>query len=259
MIVRKSAARRMLVLGLALTALIVPSTANAASGDLIPDLRMARLRDMRIQVTSNGARLLRFSSTIVNEGDGRFVVHGNRSSTGSPWIVRQKIKNADGSYRWIRTTAGLQYTGDGHDHWHIKNMASYELFALTDTGTALRRGAKVGFCFFDTTAHNLSLPGAPQRPKYRESTCGIRNSTHIWMGLSHGWGDTYPWNFYKQWIDISGVPAGRYRVCVTTDKANRFRELNESNNATWTDISIGARGTGLTVLGWGRSSCQTRA
>ncbi len=229
---------RALMLGGLAAVLLFPTSASAAPGDLMPDLGIGAIRDILIQKPASGGRLLRFSSTMTNRGAGPFIVHGFRDSSSDPWLVRQKIRNSDGGYRWIDTAAGLKFTGDGHNHWHIKRTANYDLYALTDTGTTLRTGAKVGFCFFDTTAIDRSLPGAPQSAQYRESTCGVSSSTHVWMGLSVGWGDTYPWNFYKQWIDISRLPPGSYRICVTVDRANDFRETNEENNQSYADVVI---------------------
>jgi hypothetical protein len=69
------------------------------------------------------------------------------------------------------------------------------------------------------------------------------------VGLSVGWGDIYPWNFVFQWIDISGLPGGRYRVRATVDLRNDYDESIEDDNCTWSIIDIPApgNGTGVTV------------
>ncbi len=45
-----------------------------------------------------------------------------------------------------------------------------------------------------------------------------------------GWADIYPWDFSGQYIDVTGVPAGEYLLCVTADPAKRFRQVSTSND-----------------------------
>lgn len=231
-----------------------PQAVAAAPADRLPDLRMARIRDLRVQATSSGRRLLRFTTWIVNVGAGPFEVRGRRLSTSaSTMSVAQRIYNNAGGYRTIRTPAVMRYTGDGHDHWHAQRIAIYELWSEANP-TVVRRGAKVGFCFFDSNAYNLSLSRAPRSRRYFESSCGIRRSTSARMGISVGWADSYPWNFAYQWVDISGLKPGIYMLRVTVDKENWFRESNDRNNCNWSQIRIG-RGSTVRVLAVGTNRC----
>ena len=70
------------------------------------------------------------------------------------------------------------------------------------------------------------------------------------MGTSRGWGDIYRWSIAFQWIDITGLPNGDYKVRVTVDTpfatGGRFRESDDSNNRSWTKIHIGT--SNVTIL-----------
>ncbi|HEV2091988.1 MAG TPA: lysyl oxidase family protein, partial [Rubrobacter sp.] len=77
------------------------------------------------------------------------------------------------------------------------------------------------------------------------------------MGLSRGWGDTYFANLVGQYLDITGVADGRYRLLVTADGnstvgTDRFLESDETNNSTWVDLQI--TGNTVTVLQYGPSA-----
>lgn len=227
------------------------SPANAAD-DRLPDLRMAPLRDFRIEVAS-GRRLLRFTAIMVNAGPGHFETRGSRPSTSvTEMSVSQVIFDTGGGSRTVPTSAVARYSGDGHDHWHVQQMMSYTLWP-TSGATTLSRGAKVGYCFFDTTPWNLSLPGARSSSYYQEAWCGIRTALTSRTGISVGWGDSYPWHFAYQWIDITNLPAGEYYVQSTVDADNRFLETNNGNNCTWNRIRIPATGSTVSQLSSGTS------
>lgn len=229
---------------------MVPVAPVSAASDKLPDLRIARVTDFTIQRTSSGRRLLRFSGMMVNVGKGPLEVRARRASTKKPWIVDQVIFRTGGGTRRIRTTATMKYAGDGHDHWHVRQMMSYHLWSANGTVKA----AKIGFCFFDTNRRNSALPGAPKSKKYGQAGCGRRSSLHTKNGISVGWGDLYPRNFAFQWIDITGVPAGTYIVRAAVDLYGRFKESSETNNCTWSRISFKATGSKVKVLATG-SAC----
>lgn len=225
-----------LALCLALSAMLVAGNSSVvAATDRLPDLRMAPLRDFRI-VTEGGRRLLRFTAIMVNAGPGHFETRGSRSSTSTTHMaVSQAISNTSGGSRTVPTNAVAHYSGDGHDHWHVQNMMDYTVWPTSGAST-FARGEKVGFCFFDTTPWSLSLPGARGSSYYREQWCGTRASLTARTGISVGWGDSYPWHFAYQWIDITGLPAGEYYVQSTVDPENQFLETNNGNNCTWNRI-----------------------
>jgi hypothetical protein len=125
----------------------------AAATDRLPDLGMARLRDLSIDTTTRpGRRLLRFTTIIVNIGAGPFETVGRRPDTTTPQMtVAQRIRTSAGTYRQVSTPAVMFWAGDGHDHWHVRDVEAYRLSRL-DNGRRVGTGAKHGFCYFDNTA-----------------------------------------------------------------------------------------------------------
>lgn len=50
----------------------------------------------------------------------------------------------------------------------------------------------------------------------------------------------YRYNLPDQYIDVTGLPAGRYRLHAMADDDGRFLEANESNNRAWIDVKLGS-------------------
>jgi hypothetical protein len=189
--VRRSAA--LILVGVAVAAMLAlgrPPVAGAAA-DRLPDLGMARLRDLSIDTTTRlGRRLLRFTTIIVNIGAGPFETIGRRpDTTTAQMAVAQRIYNSAGSYREVRTPTVMFWAGDGHDHWHVRDVEAYRLLRL-DNGRRVGTGAKHGFCYFDNTAYRLGLAGAPTSPVY--GGCGARGDLRVKTGVSVGWGGHLP-------------------------------------------------------------------
>ena len=213
-------------------AMVVSRPAGAAT-DRLPDLGMARLTNIQIQNTNDGRQLLRFDTKIVNIGAGAFEVHGSRPDTStSTMSVTQRIFDDAGGYRDVPTTAQMYYAGDGHNLWHVRNLESYTLTRL-DNGAKVGRGAKEGFCFFDNYRF-----GSTADPFYLGCANNQPDALAVTMGLSPGWGDTYSWSTVGQYIDVTNLTSGRYKLRATADKANWFEESNETNNFTWANVQI---------------------
>jgi hypothetical protein len=231
-------------------------TGTPGANALLPDIRVHRLDRTAGQdpsgnhgyfiTTAGGAKLLKFPAITANVGDGPLEIRGTRSSSSATdWVGRQVVKNSDGSSTTLGDTgASFFYAGDGHNHWHIRDFDKYEL--LDSTGQFLKTGEKHGFCFEDNTTRDSTWtqqPSGPQpsSPQYpNQTSCGVGqpNATSIVHGLSVGWADTYPSSLPDQAIDITGIPDGTYKVRVTADASNFWREKNESNNVAQSTVRI---------------------
>lgn len=102
--------------------------------------------DFHVERKPGGKRWLRFSTTIVNIGDGAFDVYGYEPSGGaitssSTLNVTQRIENGDGTWSNHGTTATMFYSGDGHDHWHVEGMQLWELAFEATPNNAVAKGA----------------------------------------------------------------------------------------------------------------------
>jgi hypothetical protein len=227
---------------------LVTPTASAAT-DLLPDLRMQKPSGFVIENAGSEKRL-RFDTVVGNHGSGAFHVRGDRPNTSTAKMsLTQRVQRSDGSVRSVPIPLSESHAfwgGDGHNHWHIYRLQEFTIRKVDPNdpgllGPVVGRGAKIGFCFFDNTKINLSLPGAPQTPRYTH--CGTQTALSVTMGLSVGWGDIYGKWLNFQWIKINGLPDGKYRIHVTADPGNDFLESNETNNRSFTTIRI----TGNTV------------
>jgi hypothetical protein len=105
----------------------------------------------------------------------------------------------------------------GHNHPHYTNYGRYEL--LDEGGQALVVGHKQGYCLRDTQCAN---------PVY---TC-------LDQGISAGCGDTYGAGLGCQYLDVTGVPDGRYVLRVTLDPFHRIAELSETNNVAEMPVTL---------------------
>jgi hypothetical protein len=227
---------------LAVALTVAASKPTGAATDRLPDLAMAKLTGIQIQNT-NGQRLLRFNTRVVNIGAGAFEANGSRPDTSTPSLsVTQRIFDDAGAYRDVPTTAEMYYAGDGHNHWHLRDLESYELIRL-DNGVKVGTGAKEGFCFFDNVVF-----GSTQEAFYKG--CGNNpDALNVTMGLSRGWGDLYGAGTVGQYIDITNLTSGRYKLQATADGANWFLESNDSNNFTWVEVQIS--GNSVSVIAYG--------
>jgi hypothetical protein len=228
----------------------------AAATDQLPDLGMAQLQNLRIKNCTQtnfkdcdyvGQKQLRFDTRIVNTGAGNFEAGGKRSTTSDSMTVTQRIYNDAGGYRTLPTTAQMYFAGDGHNHWHLRDLESYELIRL-DNGTKVGTGAKEGFCFFDN-----ALFGSTQAAFYK--SCGRNpDALQVKMGLSRGWGDLYGASTVGQYIDVTNLTSGRYNLQATADGPNWFLESNDSNNFSWVEIQISGSGSSFSVITYGPSA-----
>jgi hypothetical protein len=159
-------------------------SARAVATEQLPDLRMSKLSSFYIERASNGEKRLRFTTVIVNAGPGRFELRGKRPDTSTARMnISQRIYNTSGTYRSIdipRSSTHMFYAGDGHNHWHVYRLQRFEIRRLDAAGSVAElkaTGAKTGFCFFDNTKYNLTLPGARQTPYY--TNCGTSQSLNV--------------------------------------------------------------------------------
>ena len=230
-----------------LSLLLLPAPAGAVS-EMLPDLKPLPPRSFKVQTTETGQRQLRFTSIIANNGAGPFQVTGSRSSTSvAEMTVSQQIFNDQGGVsRSLLTPAVMYWGGDGHNHWHVRDLETYELVA-PNGGGRVGTWEKHGFCFQDNTQWKLSLPNAPQEPVYRG--CGKIDALQETIGISVGWADTYGYRLPDQYIDITNVSPGQYRLVYTVDQQGYYTESRERNNVHCTDLQITAGS--VTVVGRG--------
>jgi hypothetical protein len=237
------------------TGVVFAAPADAATV-MYPDLQTLAPRDLRFgTATINGTshRVLQFSNTVVNVGEGRLDIVGIIDPTTRNGPAYQHVYDDAGNY--TEYPAGSLMWHDIHKHFHYDNWGRYELWPKADydkwlstgrsQGQAKKVGSKTTSCILDEEFIKES-PGAPYPGGYSGSGCDLQPDNTLHEGLSPGWGDTYDWYRDEQWIDLDQTPLadGTYVLRSVTDptnmlyespgKADSARESQENNEATTT-------------------------
>lgn len=246
---RRRAGRLALVLAFGGFLLGPAALVRAGQADMVlPDVVMLSPTEFRIQISSTGRRLLRFTTVAANIGPGPFQLYGydaDGAKIGDTLSVRQQIKLADGTWMSRNTGTTMTYSGDGHNHWHLNGYQRFWIQKLD--GTVLKYLKKIGFCAFDSYYY-----GSKKAAFYTaaRSVCQVNANKTVLMGTSRMWGDVYRSTIAHQWIDITGIPNGDYLVNFIADPplstGGSFLESNEKNNRAWAKIRIGS--SSVTVL-----------
>jgi hypothetical protein len=220
-----------------LPSLLWAAAAHAAS-DLLPDLvaepptspkplEVTRLGDGRDHL------LLRFDGSIHNIGPGALEIRGSQPANGSMRVTGQRIYRTDSSSRDDNSRhPQIQYeNADGHSHWHLKGAARYSLW--NEAGTAeVAPASKVGFCMLDSRRVDSFAPATAVYTRSATQYCaaGQPNAAQVVEGISPGWLDFYRADLPFQWVDVSDVAPGYYRLAADVDPADFVLERSEANN-----------------------------
>jgi hypothetical protein len=187
---------------------------GAGSREALPNL--VELPPASLEVEQVGGHdVLRFTSTVENDGSGPLVVLSTRRRVDARFTSVQLVGT-----RPVPVSVELHYRrSGGHDHFHLVGFERYEL--RDGVGRLVARDRKVGFCLGD----RRSVGG--ERPHWL-GTCGRGSprALRIEQGLSPGFADPYASDLGGQSLDVSGLPAGEY---VLVNVVNPTRALRESD------------------------------
>jgi hypothetical protein len=200
-------------------------------------------------------RCLRFDAVIENVGTGPFVTESDisqavdnraetlRDRTEPEGDSVQILLDADGTERRVPT--GRWVIDKEHQHTHLVDLASFELFPVNEgeRGERLVADVKIGFCPWDlvderygelqTTARRFPAQACAV-PAEREGTSPVIRT----IGISAGWSDVYPARRPVQYLDATTLPDGTYEVVITVDPNNWYEEADRSNNQSATRIRV---------------------
>ena len=218
---------------------------STAGVELLPDLDVRAPDGLVVETVLGeaGPRFrLGFVSASENVGEGALVVRGQRPDETGPEMTADQIVALEGGGIAVRPGVGsLVYVEeDTHEHWHLLEFMSYELRRVRDFSLVVR-DHKSGFCLgdrYDADSARL-LPGEPAGRVYN-TNCGPKERSLLTIeeGISVGWGDVYEAWRDQQYLDVTGLAAGRY---VLVHRVNAGRPLGESrygNNASSVRISL---------------------
>ena len=109
-----------------------------------------------------------------------------------------------------------------HGHEHYRDFQRYELVDAFDQVVAT--SAKLGWCLSD---------GCPFPPGGPPHSCDL-------PGLYAGCTDYYFNGIGCQYLDVTGIPDGPYKIRVTVDPLDKVEESDESNNVAEYDVTLSA-------------------
>jgi hypothetical protein len=153
--------------------------------------------------------------------------------------VVQKIYNSDGTVTTTPVNTDMFWLA--HDsRWHVRDIEAGTLRRL-DNGVKVGTLTKHAYCLADDSSYRLSLPGAPQSAHFTDAGCDPNqpNALRADMGISVGWADDYFDSTYQQYIDITGLPNGKYVLTATANPGDVVKESNYSNDSVTATIQIG--------------------
>jgi hypothetical protein len=221
-----------------LSAILVLGAAHAPQPRL-PDLDQAYPRDLVVNTdTSTGtARFhIGFLSAVSNYGSGPLIVQGHRASVSTPFMTADQIlRNADGSTSVRRDVGRLAYVNAiTHQHWHYLGFDRYELRSAKRFRLVVR-DRKSGFCLGD----RYTWEAKPPRQVFNTNCDPDQpGALGIVEGISPGYGDDYSPIKEGQFLDVTGVPAGRYWLVHRTNVNRALLESDYSNDAASVLISL---------------------
>ena len=190
--------------------------------ELLPDLEVLPPKELYIE--AGAVRKIRFSTTVVNTGDGPLVIAGALDAASGTTTASQHILHSDGSID-VRLAGSFMFH-PGHEHWHFEDFTMLELWTYREDGTLETMKATTGkatFCAVDEVLEYETLEHVPDGPSFLTCGQGIQ-------GISVGWSDTYTADLIGQELDITNVPDGSYAVRTVADPALRLVETNDDNN-----------------------------
>ena len=246
--------------------------AHAAGTPLYPDLAVLPPRDLqldRTDVSVDGSgvmhNVLRFSNTVLNEGEGRLELRGTVDSNGQGPVI-QRVFDTGGGY--IDYPVGTLYFHAIHNHYHYEGWGLYQLWTKADydkwiasgrtQGQAKKVGTKTTSCVLDEEFVR-TLSSTPWPGRYTSAGCQPNAQRELIEGLSPGWGDTYDYYRYEQWIDLGTetLADGEWVLRSVADANNQVYESEDKADASRESLADNEAMTAFTVVG-GRLADSTR-
>lgn len=216
--------------------LVAPSHLVAGKG-LYPDLQTVVPKHLSIQNTQQG-EILRFTNGIANRGGGAWRLRPEFKPDVT--LARQEILDANGSVVKDRIVSIFEFDPE-HNHWHLKNVALFEVREARDDGTGGRWGGvvvndlghvqsiKTTFCLIDS--YKLDGNAPTWERTYWDCEIDLQ-------GISVGWVDQYHQSLEGQEIDITGAPEGIYYLVSTANPDGNFLEQDLTNNTAWVSFRL---------------------
>lgn len=206
---------------------------------LLPDIVEEPPRHLNVKRASQREQL-RFTSTHWNQAPGPLQVRGGGQLqtctveeggeliTTECTVSTQEVLNASGDVVFSQV-AGVALFHPEHNHWHQDNVADFFIRTGSPGGPIVGSATKQTYCLID----------------YDKSDLIQANNTRVYFdcngatqGISYGWGDEYHHATHGQEIEITNLPPGDYYLTHDADPLNKWLELDDQNNSSWTKFNL---------------------
>ncbi len=237
---KSGAALVRVALGAAVLVLLLSTASAQAATPLYPNLKTLSPRDLRFDSADVDAseatvthKVLRFSNTVWDTGPGRLEVRGLIDSKTKTGPATQRVYDDGGGFTDL--SVGSFYYHPAHGHYHFDNWGRYELWTKAgyDAWLASGRtqgnptvGGKTTSCMIDEEFIR-NVPNQPYPPAYGTEGCFPDSQGRMLQGISPGWGDTYDYFRFEQWIDLGATGSlanGQYVLRSVVDPTNKIYE-----------------------------------
>ncbi len=225
--IRLAMARSFVVALVASTISVVTAPGLSANEGYYPDLRTIVPHHLQL-VNSHQRELLRFSNGFVNLGGGPLALRPDFQPTVTRAI--QEIRDPSGQVVAEHLVGQYEFHPQ-HNHWHIDNIALFEVHRGSPTGPIVGTNSiKVGFCLIDW----YQLEGNSPTTERTFFDCA-----RGYQGSSVGWVDQYHQSLEGQQVDLTGVPsADDYYFVSTTNPLGAKLEQDYTNNTAWVKFRL---------------------
>jgi len=251
-----------LVVGVTIAAAGKPSGGTA----LYPDLRTVVPAHLNL-VNQQQKEILRFSNGVANTGAGPWALRPDPPlsdattevsavqefrDSGTLYKCGEQPKQVTECYNVVsEKVAGTFEFHPAHNHWHIGDVALFEVRKGSPTGPIVGGNSiKTTFCLIDWYKLDDNSP-APERVFFDCYTS--------FQGISSGWVDQYHQSTEGQQLDLTGVAdANDYYLVSTANYARIFTETDYTNNTAWVRFTLSSDSNGnrkVTVTD--RSPCES--
>ena len=243
--------RRFFVLASALGSLAVitafPLYAGGSTGPgLLPDMRAVVPQHVQL-VNEHQKETLRFSNGVANTGPGPWALRPDPPLSAATTTVTavQEIRDSNAYYKCgeqpkqvtacynvVREfPAGTFEFHPAHNHWHIGDVALFEVRKGSPTGPIVGGNSiKTTFCLIDWYKLDANAP-ASERVFF--------DCYKSFQGVQSGWVDQYHQSTEGQQLDLTDVPnADDYYLVTTSNFSGRYEESNYANNTAWVKFRL---------------------
>ena len=253
----KSLNRRFLLIGISLILLLLlpvaaATAARPAPAGLLPDLRTVVPTHLQL-VNAGQQEILRFSNGIANTGLGPWALRPDPPLSEAVTTVSavQEIRDSGALYKCgeqpkqvtacynvvSEQVAGTFEFHPAHNHWHIGDVALFEVRHGSPTGPIVGGNSiKTTFCLIDWYKLADNSPAAERV---------FFDCYHSFQGISSGWVDQYHQATEGQQLNLTGVPDGEdYYLVSTANYAQTFTEADLTNNTAWVRFTLSSDSKG---------------